>query len=123
MGIFTEIFKALGFESESENNGNSRKKVKKVEPKASFNLKKDRIERPDRIDGVKVFYIENFEDCKKAIDLFKNDEPVLINFEYADDKLKALGFFEGAIFMSKGSMETIEENKLIILLPEGVEIE
>lgn len=122
MGFFGNVFRALGFESEEEE-VKSKKKVKKVEPKATFNLKKDKIERPDKIDGIKVIYIESMADCERAINLFKTDEPVLINFDYADDKSRALGYLEGAISMTKGSMSVIEEKKLHILLPEGVEIE
>lgn len=121
MGFFGNIARALGFETEDEQV--KVKKVKKTEPKATFNLKKDKIERPDKIDGIKVIYIEKIDDTKKALQIFKNDEPALVNIEYAEDKSRALGFLEGAIEMSKGSMATIEENRLLILLPEGVEIE
>lgn len=122
MSFFGGIFKALGFESE-ETEVKPKKKVKKVEQKAAFNLKKDKIERPDRIDGIKVVYVECMADCEKAIKIFKTDEPVLVNFDYAEDKSRALGYIEGAMSMLSGSMATIEENKLNILLPEGVEIE
>ena len=122
MSFFGGVFRALGFESE-ETEVKPKKKVKKVEQKASFNLKKDKIERPDKIDGIKVVYIECMADCEKAIKIFKSDEPVLVNFDYADDKSRALGFIEGAMSTLSGSMTSIEENKLYILLPEGVEIE
>lgn len=121
MGFFGNIARALGFETEDEQV--KVKKVKKTEPKATFNLKKDKIERPDKIDGIKVIYVEKTDDTKKALQIFKNDEPALVNIEYAEDKSRALGFLEGATHMSKGSMATIEENRLLILLPEGVEIE
>lgn len=122
MGFFGNVFKVFGFESE-EDEEKSKKKVKKVEPKATFNLKKDKIERPDRIDGIKVIYVEKVADCQRAISIFKTDEPVLINLDYAEDKSRALGYLEGAISMTNGSMSVIEEKKLHILLPEGVEIE
>ena len=121
MGFFGNIARALGFETEEEQT--KTKKIKKSEPKATFKLKKDKIERPDKIDGIRVIYVEKMEDVKKALSIFGNDEPVLVNIEYAQDKSRALGFLEGAIQMSKGSMATIEENRLLILLPEGVEIE
>lgn len=121
MGFFGNIVRALGFETEEEQVKS--KRIKKSEPKATFNLKKDKIERPDKIDGIKVIYVEKIEDAKKALQIFKNDEPVLVNVEYSNDKSRALGFIEGAIEMSNGSMSVIEENRLMILLPEGVEIE
>ena len=43
MSFFGGIFRALGFESE-ETEVKPKKKVKKVEQKAAFNLKKDKIE-------------------------------------------------------------------------------
>ncbi len=122
MSFFGGILSALGFESEEDQK--TKKKVKKPEPKAKFNLKKDKIERPDKIDGVKVVYIETKIDYDKPLAILKKGEPVLVNFEYADDKSRAMGFFEGAMKMSSdASLSVIEEGKLYILLPEGVEIE
>ena len=122
MSIFGGILSALGFESEDDQK--ARKKTKKTEPKAKFNLKKDKIERPDKIDGVKVIYIESSIDYDKPLAIFKRGDPVLVNFEYADDKSRAMGFFEGAMKMcQEGKLSVIEEGKIYILLPEGVEIE
>ena len=120
MGIF---MKALGFESENSE-PKQKKKVKKAPSKASFNLKKDKIEKPDKIDGVKVIYVEENEQCYRALDYLKADEPVLLNFEQADDKSRCLGFFEGIEQGFKCKFMEIDKKKeLYILLPEGVEIE
>ncbi len=122
MGIFGGLFRALGFESEDEAKP-VRKKSKKTETKASFNLKKDKIEKPDRIDGVKVIYVEGMFSAKKALDLYKAGEPVLVNVQEADERDRILGYLEGFVTATGGKVETIEEKILVILLPEGVEIE
>lgn len=121
MGFFGNIARALGFESEEQ--PIKARRTRKTESKATFNLKKDKIERPDKIDGIRVVYIEKIDDMKKAFQIFNSDEPVLINIDYADDKSRALGYLEGAMLYANGSMQVIEENRLLILLPEGVEIE
>lgn len=122
MSFFGNIFKVLGFETEDEAKI-SKKKVKKTETKASFNLKKDKIERPDQIDGVKVIYVEGTFSGKKALDIYNSGEPVLINLQDAEDKERMIGYFEGYVFATKGKIEPIEDKYLFILLPEGVEIE
>lgn len=122
MGIFGGLFRALGFESEDEAKP-VRKKSKKTETKAFFNLKKDKIEKPDRIDGVKVIYVEGMFSAKKALDLYKAGEPVLVNVQEADERDRILGYLEGFVTATGGKVETIEEKILVILLPEGVEIE
>ena len=122
MGIFGGLFRALGFESEDEAKP-VRKKSKKTETKASFNLKKDKIEKPDRIDGVKVIYVEGMFSAKQALDLYKAGEPVLVNVQEADERDRILGYLEGFVTATGGKVETIEEKILVILLPEGVEIE
>ena len=122
MGILGGLFRAIGLESEDEAKP-VRKKSKKTETKASFNLKKDKIEKPDRIDGVKVIYVEGMFSAKKALDLYKAGEPVLVNVQEADERDRILGYLEGFVTATGGKVETIEEKILVILLPEGVEIE
>ena len=123
MGIFGGLFRALGFESEDDESKPVKKKTKKTEPKASYNLKKGKIEKPDVIDGVKVLYVEGIFSAKKALEIYKKDEPVLVNVQEAEDKERILGYLEGYVEATGGNTETIEEKTLIILLPEGVEIE
>lgn len=123
MGMFSGFMKVLGFESENIEE-KSKKKNKKAPSKASFNLKKDKIERPDKIDGIKVIYPEEKEDCAKVFDYLNLDEPVLISFEEIDDKSYCLGFFEGVQQSTKSKFIEIDKKKdLYIMLPEGVEIE
>lgn len=123
MGIFNGFMKALGFESENSQ-PKVKKKTKRAPSKASFNLKKDKIERPDKIDGIKVLYLEEKEQCFRALDYLHADEPVLLNFDDADDKSYCFGFFEGVEQSAKCKFIEIDKKKnLYILLPEGVEIE
>lgn len=123
MGIFNGLMKALGFESENAEQ-KSKKKSKKTPSKASFNLKKDKIEKPDKIDGIKVLYLEEKEMCTRTLDYLAADEPVLLSLDDADDRSYYLGFFEGIQSSSKAKFMEIDKKKnLYILLPEGVEIE
>lgn len=123
MGFFNGVMKALGFESESDAQ-KTKKRTKNAPSKASFNLKKDKIERPDKIDGIKVIYVEEKQQALKAFDYLRADEPVLLNFDDVDDLSYYIGFFEGVQQNSKCKFMEIDKKKnLYILLPEGVEIE
>lgn len=122
MSIFGSIFRALGFESQDEVK-QVKKRTKKTQAKASFNLKKDKLERPEQIDGVKVVYAEGLFSAKKALDIYKNSQPVLVNVQEAEEKERILAYLEGFVDATNGKIEVIEDKILIILLPEGVEIE
>ncbi len=122
MSIFGSIFRALGFESQDEVK-QVKKRAKKAQAKASFNLKKDKLERPEQIDGVKVVYAEGLFSAKKALDIYKNSQPVLVNVQEAEEKERILAYLEGFVDATNGKIEVIEDKILIILLPEGVEIE
>ena len=122
MSVFGSIFKALGFESQDDVK-QVRKRTKKTQTKASFNLKKDKLERPDQIDGVKVIYAEGLFSAKKALEVYKNGQPILVNVQEAEEKERILAYLEGFIAATNGKIEVIEDKVLVILLPEGVEIE
>ncbi len=122
MSIFGSIFKVLGFESQDDVK-QVKKKTKKTQNKASFNLKKDKLERPEQIDGVKVIYAEGLFSAKKALDIYKNGQPVLINVQEAEEKERILAYLDGFVSATNGKIEVIEDKILVILLPEGVEIE
>ncbi len=122
MSIFGSIFKALGFESQDDVK-QVKKKTKKTQTRASFNLKKDKLERPEQIDGVKVIYAEGLFSAKKALDIYRNGQPILVNVQEAEDKERILGYLEGFVVATNGKIEVIEDKVLVILLPEGVEIE
>ena len=122
MSVFGSIFKALGFESQDDVK-QVKKKTKKTQTRASFNLKKDKLERPDQIDGVKVIYAEGLFSAKKALEVYKNGQPILVNVQEAEEKERILAYLEGFIAATNGKIEVIEDKVLVILLPEGVEIE
>ena len=122
MSIFGSIFKALGFESQDDVK-QVKKKTKKTQTRASFNLKKDKLERPEQIDGVKVIYAEGLFSAIKALDIYRNGQPILVNVQEAEDKERILGYLEGFVVATNGKIEVIEDKVLVILLPEGVEIE
>lgn len=122
MSVFGSIFKALGFESQDDVK-QVKKKTKKTQTRASFNLKKDKLERPEQIDGVKVIYAEGLFSAKKALEVYKNGQPILVNVQEAEEKERILAYLEGFIAATNGKIEVIEDKVLVILLPEGVEIE
>lgn len=122
MSVFGSIFKALGFESQDDVK-QVKKKTKKTQTRASFNLKKDKLERPEQIDGVKVIYAEGLFSAKKALEVYKNGQPILVNVQEAEEKERILAYLEGFIAATNGKIEIIEDKVLVILLPEGVEIE
>lgn len=122
MSVFGSIFKALGFESQDDVK-QVKKKTKKIQTRASFNLKKDKLERPEQIDGVKVIYAEGLFSAKKALEVYKNGQPILVNVQEAEEKERILAYLEGFIAATNGKIIIIEDKVLVILLPEGVEIE
>ena len=87
--------------------------------------KQEKVEKIDNIDGIKVFYPEEIAEVKKIFQFFCNGEPVVINFEYADeierDKIKA--YFYGVADALKVKFLSVNGEKMYILLPEGVDVE
>ena len=126
MGFFGKIFEAMGFQSNQVSTKNVNKKEKNISTKASFKLKKrQKVEKVDNIDGIKVFYPEQLEMSKEIYEEFKKGEPVVIGFEYTEaievDKIKA--YFSGICDASESTFVSINGEKMYILLPKGVELE
>lgn len=118
MKIMNYIYRFFGFE------GDDVKVVKKKQPKnATYNLKVAQ-KLPDEIDGIKVFYPENFEDCKDKINLLKSNTPFFIDFRACNnsEKNKALDYFDGVIDVLGASSELVDKN-LYIFLPKDMELE
>lgn len=119
MKIMNYIYKFFGFE------GDDVKVVtkKKTTQKASYNLKVTQ-KLPDEIDGIKVFYPENFEDCKDKIELLKKDVPFFIDFRACGvaDKNKTLDYYSGVIDVLGASQELVDKN-LYLFLPKNMEVE
>ncbi len=119
MKIMNYIYRFFGFE------GDDVKVVtkKKTTQKASYNLKVTQ-KLPDEIDGIKVFYPENFEECKDKIDLLKKDVPFFIDFRACPtaDRNKTLDYYSGVIDVLGASQELVDKN-LYLFLPKNMEIE
>jgi len=118
MGFMNYIYKFFGFEGEDV-------KVvkKKSSPKASYNLKVTQ-KLPDEIDGIKVFYPENFDDVKDKVDLLKRDIPFFIDFRAcsSNEKSKTLDYYHGVIAVLGASEELVDKN-LHLFLPKNMEVE
>ncbi len=119
MGLMNYIYKFFGFESDDV-----KVVAKKKNPqKATYNLK-IKQDMPEEIDGVKVFYPEDFEDCKERADLLKKNTPFFLDFRACsnNEKNKALNYISGVIAVLGASMEEVEKN-LYIFLPKNMKIE
>ena len=126
MGFFGKIFQAMGFESNDASMKVVKKKEKTVSTKASYKLrKKEVVEKIDNIDGIKVYYPEVISEVKRLYEIFKNGDPIIINFDYTNevetDKIKA--YFMGICDASGVQFISISGERMYILLPEGVELE
>lgn len=120
MGFMDYIYRFFGFE------GDDVKVVKqkqKSTQKASYNLKVSQ-KLPDEIDGIKVFYPQNFEDCKDKIELLKKEIPFFIDFRGCNltEKNKILDYYHGVIDVLGATEEKVDKN-LYIFLPKNMEIE
>ena len=121
MGFMGGIFRALGFEGEKR-----LKTEKKQKGKASYSLKKGRAKRVDEIDGVPVYYPEAFEQARDFVNFVKEEERVVIIALDACDKdngERIIDFLNGFAFGSNSKLIDLDENKMFLILPEGMEIE
>lgn len=125
MGVFSKILGAMGFQSDEPQK--PRKKEKNnISTKASYNLKKKEVvEKIDNIDGIKVYYPETSSEVKKLYEIFKQGEPIIVNFDYASEQEseKIKMYFLGIADASNVQFLSINGEHMYILLPEGVEIE
>ena len=119
MGFMGGLFKALGFESEKKTKSN------KKQAKASYNFKKGDKNRIDQIDGVPVYYPENFGQLKDFVEFVKEGKAIIISKEATtkEDGQRILDFLQGYVDGAKGRLIVLEEEKLYLVLPEGMEIE
>ncbi len=120
MGLMNYIYKFFGFE------GDDVKVVKKkttTAPKASYNLKISQ-KLPDEIDGVRVYYPENFEDCKEKAEMLKKGKPFFIDFRACNtlERNKVLDYYHGVIDVLGASEERVDKN-LYLFLPKNMEVE
>lgn len=119
MGFMGSIFKALGFESEEK------VKTKQAKTKASYKLNKNKNTRTDQIDGVPVYYPENFAQMKEFADFVKQKKAIIISIESCDKEVgnKIVDFLDGFCYGSNAKFITLNEDKLYLILPEGMEVE
>lgn len=119
MGFVNGLFKALGFESE--------KKTKKVRPKtkASYKLGDKKKNRVEDIDGVPVYYPEVFEQVTDFVEFAKQNKAIIISTEVCENEigLRIVDFLKGFCFGANAKFIPLNENKLFLILPEGMEIE
>lgn len=120
MGFMNGMFKALGFESE-----NKTKKVKN-KPKASYKLgggKKSR--RVEDIDGVPVYYPETFEQAREFVEFSKQNKAIIISIEASesDVALRITDYLRGFCYGADAKFIPLSDNKLYLILPEGMEVE
>ncbi len=122
MGFMGYIFKALGFENDEVRT--KPKKVKKTN--ASFKFKNGKMtNRAEHIDGIPVYYPENFEQAKDYAQFLRDKKAFIISVESCnkDDASKIFEYYHGVAFGLRAKMITLEEDKLYLLLPEGMEVE
>lgn len=127
MGIMSKIFSVIGFESdETVQKPAKQKKQKHINTKAKFNFKgKGKNRRVEDIDGIVVFYVENFEGMQKHIQTLQKEEPVIFCLDGCkeDEKKLSLAYLDGAIDMIMGKKVELEKGRFFLFLPQGVEIE
>ena len=119
MSFFGGIFKALGFESES--------KTKKAKPKtkASYKLNSKKGNRVDDIDGVPVYYPESFEQMKDFVEFVKQNKAIIISTDMCENEvaMRIVDFLKGFCYGCNARLIPLNDNKLYLILPEGMEIE
>ena len=121
MGFMGGIFKALGFEAESK----SKSSKNKQHTKATFSLKNTKLKRVDQIDGVPVYYPENLENTKDFLDFIKEGKAIIISKENMskEEGTRMLNFIKGFVYGANGRLIELSEDKLFLILPEGMEVE
>lgn len=121
MGFIDYIFKALGFEGKEKKVKTSKKKTK-----ASYNLKNGKAEdRVEEIDGIPVYYPENFIQAKEFAQFLKDKKAVIISTDLCDkdNSERILDFYNGVIMAIGAKFIVLDEGRLYLLLPEGMEVE
>ena len=120
MGFMGYIYKALGFESDEK------VKPEKRKTKASYKFKDGvSTNRVDHIDGIPVYYPVNFAQAKEYGQFLKDKKAVIISIESCErrDADRILDYFAGVTFGMNAKFIVLDENRLYLLLPEGLEVE
>ena len=119
MGFFGGVFRALGFESETK------VKKNKKSTKATYKLNSNKYTRTNQIDGVPVYYPETLEQVVEFVDFVKNKKTIIISLQDCekDVETRVLDYLRGFVKGSNAKIVNINEEKLYLILPEGMEIE
>lgn len=122
MSFMSYIFKALGFESEVEKT----KVKKKTKAKASYKFKNGKsLNREEHIDGIPVYYPESFNQAKDYAQFLKDKKAFIVSKQYCDKDSaeKIVDYFQGLAFGLNAKFIVLEEDRLYLILPEGMEVE
>ena len=120
MGFMSGLFKALGFEGEKKPKAEKQKKGK-----AAYSLKNNREKRVEQIDGVPVYYPENYDQIGNFACFVLEGKAIIISLEGCDKEngKRIYDFLNGFIFAANARIVTLEEDRLYLILPEGMEVE
>lgn len=119
MGFMGSVFKALGFESETK------VKTKKPKTKATYKLKETKTNRLEQIDGVPVYYPETFEQTREFVEFVKGRRAIIISTDACEKETgnRILDFLRGFCYGANAKFIVLSEEKLYLILPEGMEVE
>lgn len=123
MSFMGYVFKALGFES---NEQKTKAKQPKVKTKATYKFKDGKsTNRVEHIDGIPVYYPVTFNQAKEYGQFLKDKKAVIISIESCEkaDSMRILDYFRGVTFGMNAKFITLDEDRLYLLLPEGLEVE
>lgn len=121
MSFMGYVFKALGFESNEQ-----KVKTTKAKPKGTFKFKDGkRTSRVDHIDGIPVYYPTSFSQAKDYGQFLKDKKAVIISIESCEksESARILDYYHGVCFGMNAKFITLDEDRLYLLLPEGLEVE
>ena len=119
MGFMGGVFKVLGFE------GDANSKKKKNNSKASYKLKDDKNSRPNQIDGVPVYYPEKMEQTIEFLEFLRDGKTIIVSLSDCDegDATRSYDYMSGFANGVKAKIIALNDKKLYLCLPEGMEIE
>ncbi len=122
MGFMGYVFKALGFEGSEQ----KAKPDKKPKTKATYKFKDGKTtNRVDHIDGIPVYYPVTFLQAKDYAQFLKDKKAVIISIESCDkgESQRILDYFHGVTYGMNAKFIVLDEDRLYLLLPEGLEVE
>ncbi len=115
MGFFDKLLKAIGFEDENEETiekpvKENKKKEKAPELTAKFDLR-------NQIKEEKASFKPNTqEEVEKIIEEYLTGKEIEVDLSafILEDRMRALDFVSGAVFVLKGKIEKLEDGKYLL---------